>query len=74
MGEALRAAARTRMPATTDPAPAPVPPTPSRRELDAYPTPEAYAAMDPYEYEEPSSGYSFTPLSGGCLMTFGPRR
>jgi hypothetical protein len=53
VGEPLRAAVRTRLPSTTPPAPAPVPPLPSRSELYGYPTPEEYAELDPYETDEP---------------------
>lgn len=74
VGEPLRAAVRTRLPSSTPPAPAPVPPLPSRSELYGYPTPEEYAELDPYETDEPAGGYTFAPLPGGCLMTFVPGR
>jgi hypothetical protein len=73
-GEPLRAAVRTVKPSTTPPAPAPVPPSVSRRELRDIPAPEE---IWPVYSEEPltfDNGFDIRPLPGGCLVSLGPRR
>ncbi len=70
-GETLRTAVRTRMPTTIPGATAPVPPTTSRREMRAMPSPDELEVDDLYAGPE---GVRIVPMPGGCLMSFGPRR
>lgn len=73
-GEPVRAAVRTRLPSTLEPAPSPVPPTATRNELREMPTPDELSRLDPYEMYNAENGFDITPLPGGCLFTFGPKR
>lgn len=73
-GEPLRAAVRTRLPSQLEPAPPPVPPTMDRRELRAIPTPDELGRFDPDGHISSYEGLDITPLPGGCLVSFGPRR
>jgi hypothetical protein len=67
-GEPVRAAVRTRLPSTTPPATAPVPPTPRRAELRRYPSMADLLAADPEDLFEPGARVRITPVPGGCLM------
>ena len=74
-GEPLRAAVRTRLPPRTEPvAPPPVPPTPHRRELRSLPTPEEMTFVNRDRLFSDFNDIDITPLPGGCLVSFGPRR
>jgi hypothetical protein len=73
-GEPLRAAVRTRVPTATRRSPAPVPPTPRRRELRALPAPEELILADPFDLFAAPDGFDVRPLPGGCLVSMGPRR
>jgi hypothetical protein len=73
-GESVRAAVRTRLPSTLEPAPAPVPPTTGRRELRQWPTPDEMSLLEPDEMYAAENGFNIRPLPGGCLFTFGPKR
>ncbi len=73
-GEPLRTAVRTRLPSATKPVPAPVPPTPPRRELQELPTPEEMSRVDPDRLLTSPSDFKVTPLPGGCLVSFVPRQ
>jgi hypothetical protein len=73
-GEPLRAAVRTRFPSTAEPAPSPVPPTPSRRELWEMPTPEELARVKSDDLLTSPRDFKVTPLPGGCLVSFVPRQ
>ena len=67
-GEPLRAAVRTRLPSTLRPAPPPVPPTASRRELRTMPTPADLDRFDPDGEFSAFDGFKIVPLPGGCLV------
>ena len=73
-GEALREAVKTRLPNTMEPARAPVPPTPRRRELQELPTPEELSRVDPEELLMSPRDFRVIPLPGGCLVSAVPRR
>jgi hypothetical protein len=72
-GEPLRAAVRTRLPSTTEPAVAPVPPTARRRELRQLPTPEEMTYVDADDLFAAPEGFDIRPMPGGCLVSFGPQ-
>ena len=72
VGEPLRAAVRTRLPPKPA-AVAPVPPTPTRRELRSIPTPEELNRIDPDGDFATYDGLNIVPLPGGCLVSFGPK-
>jgi hypothetical protein len=74
VGEPLRAAVRTRLPAKPAAAPPPVPPTANRRELRTTVTPEELGRIDPDGEFSTYDGLDIVPLPGGCLVSFGPRR
>ena len=71
LGEPVRAAVRTRLPADTPPAVKPVPPTPRRRELRSLPPPEV---MEISSFEDLGEDFEIVPVPGGCLITSTPRR
>ena len=73
-GEALRAAVRTHLPSAVEPDRAPVPPTPRPRELRKLPTPEELSDVDPDDLLTAPRDFRVTPLPGGCLVSFVPRR
>ena len=74
-GEPLRAAVRTRLPSSTEPAvPPPVPPTPRRSELRSVPTPQQIDFINRDRAFSDFNDIDITPLPGGCLVTLGPRR
>lgn len=75
-GETVRAAVRTRTPGGARRArPAPVPPTPRRRDLRELPSPEEMVLMDPFGlFAGPDDEIGFRPVPGGCLYSAGPRR
>jgi hypothetical protein len=73
-GEALRAAVRTRLPTAVEPERAPVPATPPRRELQELPTLEEMSHVDPDNLLTSPRDFRVTPLPGGCLVSFVPRR
>lgn len=68
-GEPLRAAVRTRLPSTIEPAPPPVPPTARRRELRELPTPEELNLLDPFDLFL-TDGIDVRPMPRGCLFPF----
>ena len=73
-GETLRAAVRTRLPSDVEPAPPPVPPTPRPRELRQLPSPQELSHAEPDDLFDTSKDFHVTPLPGGCLVSFSPRR
>jgi hypothetical protein len=73
-GEPVRAAVRTRLPAKPTPAPPPVPPMPSRRELRSTPSPEEMGRVETNGSLSSFDGLDIVPLPGGCLVSFGQRR
>lgn len=74
VGEPVRAAVRARIPPADGGAPAPVPPTPRRRELEALPTLEELLFGSPEDLFAEDGRPMVTPLPGGCLMAPVPRR
>jgi hypothetical protein len=74
-GEPLRAAVRTRLPSSTEPAaPPPVPSTPRRSELRSLPTPEQIDFINRDREFSDFDDIDIRPLPGGCLISFAPRR
>jgi len=45
-----------------------------RRELRTIPSPEELNRFDPDGHISGYDGLDITPLPGGCLVSFGPRR
>ncbi len=73
-GEPLRAAVRTRLPPKPTAVPPPVPPTTSRRDLRALPSPEEMGRIETDGRLSTFDGLDIVPLPGGCLMSFGSGR
>lgn len=73
VGEPLRAAVRTRLPPKPAAASPPVPPTATRRQLRATPSPEDLSRIDPDGEFATFDGLDIVPLPGGCLVSFAPR-
>lgn len=74
VGEPLRAAVRTRMPAADPVAPPPVPPTPTRRELEELPTIEDLLRAERSAIFMPGTRMEIHPMPGGCMMAPAPTR
>lgn len=74
VGEPLRAAVRTRIPAGHPAAPAPVPPTPTRRELRTLPTPEDLREADSAALFMPGTRMEIHRVPGGCVVAPVPAR
>ena len=70
-GEVLRTAVRTRIPQAASPAP--VPPTPRRRDLRGIPSPEDLRPLTPGDLFGSLEDVDIRPMPGGCLVSFAPK-